>query len=190
MSVVQPPGCLPEKFPFSFFFSWGIWTADLCPCVSLSFFLPPIINSFVLSFKKKRKIVFFSPFHFPFLSAYVSLFMDLWGLSLSVFVYIDNNCIDRYAHRRALADTESKRLHRTILLLLLFQYWNFRNAIDDFLCRLIIMIIIFVFAISPRLYVYVRVCVCVCCCVVWVCVCVWSLCGFWQPSPEAFLYPR
>lgn len=90
----------------------------------------------------------------------------LW---ISEFVYIDNNCIDRYAHRRALADTESTRLHRTILLLLLFQYWNFRNAIDDFLCRLIIMIIIFVFAISPRLY----VCVFVFVVVLFGCVCVY-----------------
>ena len=141
--------------------------------------------------KRKEKLFFFPPFIFSFsLRMCHFLWISEVSLSLSVFVYIDNNCIDRYAHRRALADTESTRLHRTILLLLLFQYWNFRNAIDDFLCRLIIMIIIFVFAISPRLYVYVRVCVCVCCCVVWVCVCVWSLCGFWQPSPEAFLYPR
>jgi hypothetical protein len=86
----------------------------------------------------------------------------LW---ISEFVYIDNNCIDRYAHRRA--DTESTRLHRTILLLLLFQYWNFRNAIDDFLCRLIIMIII-----SSSLYLLGYTCVCLCLLLCYLGVCV------------------
>jgi hypothetical protein len=79
---------------------------------------------------------------------------------------------------------DAHRLHRTILLLLLlFQYWNFRSAIQThFLCRLIIIII---FSFFFRLLIVSRMSACVCCCVIWVCVCV-SLCGFWQPPPEAF----